>query len=71
MPYPMLHLVAESSLPRTFTAAGDLEELRMLRDAGYIRMELRESPPPGQAVVIEVTALGHMAIRHLGPSQPR
>jgi len=62
----MLHLVAESALPRTFTAPEDLDELRMLRDAGYIRMEMLAT----QATVVEVTALGLMAIRHLGPTPP-
>ncbi len=73
MPYPRRHLVADASRPRTVTAAEDIQELRMLRDAGYIRMELVEVHLPERtttAVVEEVTSLGLMAIRHLGPSKP-
>ena len=65
MAYELLRRIVASDLPLTLTLRSDIETLRVLRDAGYVRAQIplsREAP----AVVVELTPLGRAALRYFG-----
>ncbi|MBT2324026.1 hypothetical protein J7E62_16890 [Variovorax paradoxus] len=71
MAYELLKRIIAGALPMTVTRDEDVEHLRILRDAGYVRADI---PPPGSAVaagsaiVTAVTPLGRTAMRYFGSS---
>jgi hypothetical protein len=54
-------------LPMTLSAQSDIERLRILRDAGYVKADLPpEGAPSATALVIALTPLGRTAMRYFG-----
>jgi hypothetical protein len=67
MAYELLRKIAGASLPMTLDSRADIENLRILRDAGYVKADFE--PPgtaPPAAVVIALTPLGRTAMRYFG-----
>jgi hypothetical protein len=65
MAYELLRRIVASDLPLILTLRSDIETLRVLRDAGYVKAQIppsREEP----AVVVELTPLGRTALRYFG-----
>jgi hypothetical protein len=67
MAYELLRKIAGASLPMTLDSEADIENLRVLRDAGYVKadFEPRGTEPPC-AVVTALTPLGRTAMRYFG-----
>lgn len=67
MAYELLRKIAGASLPMTLDSQADIENLRILRDAGYVKADL---PPEGassaSAIVTALTPLGRTAMRYFG-----
>lgn len=67
MAYELLRKIAGASLPMTLSSEADIENLRILRDAGYVKADL---PPEGMqaasAIVTALTPLGRTAMRYFG-----
>ena len=67
MAYELLRKIAGASLPMTLRAETDIENARILRDAGYVKADL---PPEGasaaSAVITALTPLGRTAMLHFG-----
>jgi hypothetical protein len=63
MAYELLRKIATGELPMKLTAPMEIEDLRVLRDAGYVKAEI---PPQGgtAAVVLALTPLGATALRY-------
>jgi len=67
MAYELLRKIAGASLPMTLSSEADIENLRILRDAGYVKADLPpEGVPSASAVVIALTPLGRTAMRYFG-----
>jgi hypothetical protein len=68
MAYELLRRIVASALPMTVTREEDIEHLRILRDAGYVKADLPldGGTAPGMAVVTAVTPLGRTALRYFG-----
>ncbi|NDZ16126.1 hypothetical protein [Variovorax sp. WS11] len=67
MAYELLRKIAGASLPMTLSSQADIERLRILRDAGYVKADLPpEGAPSASAVVIALTPLGRTAMRYFG-----
>lgn len=66
MAYELLRKIASASLPMTLNSQADIENLRILRDAGYVKADLPPQGAPASAVVIALTSLGRTAMRHFG-----
>ena len=71
MAYELLKRIAGCALPMTVTLQGDVEDLRVLRDAGYVKADIpprRDTtvPVPVAAVVTAITPLGRTAMRYFG-----
>ncbi|VTU25600.1 hypothetical protein H4CHR_01627 [Variovorax sp. PBS-H4] len=66
MAYELLRKIAGASLPITLSSEADIENLRVLRDAGYVKAELPPQGRPAPAVVTALTPLGRTAMRHFG-----
>jgi hypothetical protein len=67
MAYELLRKIAGASLPMTLSSHADIERLRVLRDAGYVKADLPpEGAPSISAVVIALTPLGRTAMRYFG-----
>ena len=67
MAYELLRRIAGASLPMTLDSPVDIEKLRILRDAGYVKadFEPRGMETPA-AVVTALTPLGRTAMRYFG-----
>jgi hypothetical protein len=63
MAYELLKKIAEGELPMTLTAQVEIEDVRVLRDAGYVKAEISPSED-SPAVVTALTPLGRTAIRY-------
>lgn len=67
MAYELLRKIAGASLPMTLNSQADIEKLRILRDAGYVKADFE---PPGThtpaAIVTALTPLGRTAMRYFG-----
>ncbi len=69
MAYALLRIILASSLPMTVTEGPEMENLRILRDAGYV---IAQVPPVGRAdssvpaIVTAVTPLGQTAMSYFG-----
>ena len=67
MAYELLRKVAGASLPMRLSAETDIEKVRILRDAGYVKADLPpEGAPAASAVVTALTPLGRTAMLHFG-----
>ncbi|VTU20882.1 hypothetical protein H6CHR_01477 [Variovorax sp. PBL-H6] len=66
MAYELLRIIAGASLPMTLSSEADIENLRVLRDAGYVKVELPPQGRPASAVVTALTPLGRTAMRYFG-----
>ncbi|VTU18888.1 hypothetical protein [Variovorax sp. RA8] len=66
MAYELLRKIASVSLPMTLSSPADIEDLRILRDAGYVKADLPPQGAPASAVVTALTPLGRTAMRHFG-----
>ena len=63
MAYELLKKIAAGELPMTLTAQAEIDDLRVLRDAGYVKAEFSSSKGSA-AVVVALTPLGSTAIRY-------
>lgn len=63
MAYELLKKIAGSELPLRLTIVEEIEDLRVLRDAGYVKAEIppKEGTP---ATVVALTPLGRTAMRY-------
>ncbi|KWT83915.1 hypothetical protein WDL1CHR_04912 [Variovorax sp. WDL1] len=66
MAYELLRKIAGAALPMTLSSQADIEDLRILRDAGYVKADLPSQGAPASAVVTALTPLGHTAMRYFG-----
>ncbi|WP_076999314.1 hypothetical protein [Variovorax sp. KK3] len=67
MAYELLRKIAGASLPMTLDSQADIEDLRILRDAGYVKAEFEpQGAAQAGAVVIALTPLGRTAMRYFG-----
>ncbi|OUM02430.1 hypothetical protein [Variovorax sp. JS1663] len=67
MAYELLRKIAGASLPMTLDSQADIENLRILRDAGYVKVDFQPTGmDPPAAVVIALTPLGRTAMRYFG-----
>ncbi len=68
MAYELLRRIIAGTLPMAVTCEEDIEHLRILRDAGYVKADipLDGGAAPGPAVVNAVTPLGRTALRYFG-----
>jgi hypothetical protein len=72
MSYSVLQRVAKGPLPMVFTAADDIESLRILKDGGWVKVWF--SAPPGRegtATVTELTPLGRFAMQFVQPDKDK
>lgn len=72
MSYSVLQRVAKGPLPMVFTAAEDIESLRILKDGGWVKATF--SAPPGRAgaaTVTELTPLGRFAMQFVQPEKDK
>jgi hypothetical protein len=72
MSYSVLQRVAKGPLPMVFTAAEDIESLRILKDGGWVKVSF--SAPPGRegtATVTELTPLGRFAMQFVQPDKDK
>jgi hypothetical protein len=72
MSYSVLQRVAKGPLPMVFTAAEDIESLRILKDGGWVKVSF--SAPPGHegtATVTELTPLGRFAMQFVQPDKDK
>ncbi|CAN7514713.1 hypothetical protein LJR290_003506 [Variovorax sp. LjRoot290] len=72
MSYSVLQRVAKGPLPMVFTAAEDIESLRILKDGGWVKVTF--SAPPGRAgtaTVTELTPLGRFAMQFVQPDKDK
>jgi len=69
MAYELLGKIAAGRLPMTVSSHEDIEKLRILRDAGYVKAEIPpDNGAAAPATVTAVTALGRTAMRYFGSS---
>ncbi|MDQ0024837.1 hypothetical protein J2X90_002639 [Variovorax paradoxus] len=72
MAYALFNRILASQLPMQFSHPSEIDRLKDLRDAGYIKVAF--SPPhsavPLCATVSEVTNLGRAAARYFGSPGP-
>ena len=66
MAYELLRKIVGASLPMTLSSSADIENLRILRDAGYVKADLPPQGRPASAVVTALTPLGRTALHHFG-----
>ena len=67
MAYELLRKIAGASLPMTLDSQADIEKLRILRDAGYVKADFEPAgAEPSAAVVTALTPLGRTAMRYFG-----
>lgn len=65
MAYELLRRIIAGALPMTVTHEEDIERLRILRDAGYVKADIPQDDGTA-AVVNAVTSLGRTAMRYFG-----
>ncbi|CAN7588680.1 MULTISPECIES: hypothetical protein [unclassified Variovorax] len=65
MAYELLRRIIAGGLPMTVTHEEDIEHLRILRDAGYVKADI-PMDDGAAALVNAVTPLGRTALRYFG-----